>query len=425
MATTLDQPKPALNLDVGSDQAVTFQPFTLPSTNQRTLSEPHPPNTALPLALKPSQPTTLGAAITTIQTLQTTSKTLTTLLARHGALLFRNLPIHSADDFSRFAHAFGYSPHEIIGIVVDRPLLAPNVAPANEAPPHVRIHSHNESPQVPHAPGYIFFHAHVAPAGEGTGGETPLSSSLELFRIVKEEMPEFVDALARKGVLSRVTYKVAPQYQGGSTLRQAFGKHIEDGDDGETRKRKIEAQLRRYGRGDFTSWEWGHDEEGQETLVVQHRLLVVRMQSGTGLPGLFTGLASYWWNRKQQKQEDQARRQAGESVDGRSAKAEQGRSNVTTQLFGDGSEIPEEWLEGLFGITERIRVLHRWEEGDVLVLDNEIAQHGREPWVGEQGDRVVYASLWDAEDVPGRYIYEGAQTEGWEGVVRAGEDVVF
>lgn len=67
---------------------------------------------------------------------------------------------------------------------MDRPLLAKNVAPANESVLTNRIGSHNESPQVPHgvyrievgdyllgylgtkkriAPAYIFFYAHRAP----------------------------------------------------------------------------------------------------------------------------------------------------------------------------------------------------------------------------------------------------------------------
>jgi hypothetical protein len=38
----------------------------------------------------------------------------------------------------------------------------------------------------------------------------------------------------------------------------------------------------------------------------------------------------------------------------------------------------------------------------VLVYDNIIAQHGRQPWEGEQSDRVVLASLFDG-NVPGAY----------------------
>ncbi|KAL2821086.1 hypothetical protein BJX63DRAFT_443594 [Aspergillus granulosus] len=388
---------PSLRLHDDHPSLLTFEPFTLPPTNQRTLGPPHPPNTPIPLALRPSSsansPITLDSAISTIHHLQRT-KTLTTLLARHGTLLFRNLPIHSAADFSAFAHAFGYKPHEIIGIVVDRPLLAPNVAPANEAPKHVRIYNHNESPQVPHAPEYIFFYANKAPE---VGGETPISSSLELFQRAQREIPEFVDRLAAKGILSRVTYKVGRQYVGGSTLREAFGKEIVDGDDEGTQEAKIEAQIARYGRGEYTSFEWTVDEEGDKTLILTHRLPVIRTQPGTNLPTLFTGLAAYYKNKLEAEQNTGA-----------------GRKNVAVQLFGDGTPIPEEYLEVLARITDEIRVLHKWQEGDVLVFDNVVAQHGREPWEGKQGDRVVQASLFDGDQVPGAYGFGG-----WAQVVQA------
>lgn len=132
---------------------LTFESFDLPASNQRILGPPHEPNTVIPLALRPHLHDgafpSLEQVIASIRSLQAQDNFLTKKLATHGALLFRGLPLESALDFSRFSHAFGYSPHEIIGIVVDRPLLAPNVAPANESPKEVLIYNHNESPQVP------------------------------------------------------------------------------------------------------------------------------------------------------------------------------------------------------------------------------------------------------------------------------------
>lgn len=378
------------------DSNLIFEPFTLPSSNQRTLGTPHPPDTVTPLALRPSthdnvQPS-LETAISTIKHLQS-SDILTKKLAQHGTLLFRGLPIHSATDFSKFAHAFGYSPHEIIGIVVDRPLLAPNVAPANEAPKEVCIYNHNESPQVPHAPEYIFFYCHSAPE---IGGETPISSSLELFARAQAEIPDFIEKLAAKGIKSTVTYKVDKQYEGGSTLKQAFGKTIEEGDDAETRKRKVEEQIQRYGRGEHTIWEWQDDGK---TLLVTHHLPAVRTHPATNLPTLFTGLAAIYKNFVE------------------NSNANSGKRNITQQLFGDGTPIPTEYLKKLAEITEDIRVLHKWQQGDVLVYDNVVSQHGRQPWGGKQEDRVVLASLWDGQ-TPGKY--EGSHGD-WAQVVQASD----
>lgn len=390
MTTILSQP----TLDVrNSGSAVTpaliFESFDLPASNQRLLGEPHPTGTVSPLALRPSTHDTsnlsLDKVVETVESLQAHGEILTKKLATHGCLLFRGLPIHSAEDFSRFAHAFGYKPHEIIGIVVDRPLLAPNVAPANESPKEVLIYNHNESPQVPHAPEYVFFYSHRAPS-QG-GGETPISSSLELFHRAQAEIPEFIAELGEKGILSKVTYKVDRQYEGGSTLKQAFGKDIQDGDEESTRRAKIEAQIARYGRGKHTTWEWTDDG-----VVLTHRLPAIRTQPETNLPTLFTGLAGYY----------------------KYSLSNAGRKNVTQQLYGDGTPIPARYLAHLAKITDEIRVLHKWERGDVLVYDNVIAQHGRQPWQGEQSDRVVYASLFDGKEVPGAY-----GSADWAQVVQA------
>ena len=79
-----------------------------------------------------------------------------------------------------------------------------------------------------------------------------------------------------------------------------------------------------------------------------------------------------------------------------------GQADAIQQLYGDGTPIPDEYLEHLAMITDEIRVLHQWQQGDVLVYDNVVAQHGRQPWEGEQEDRVILASLFDG-NVPGAY----------------------
>lgn len=370
-----------LKLDGPPSPTLVFESFDLPASNQRVLGAPHLANTVTPLALRPSThdnvQVDLDTVVETIKSLQAQDGILTKKLARHGTLLFRGLPIQNANDFSRFAHAFGYKPHEIIGIVVDRPVLAPNVAPANETPNSVLIYNHNESPQVPHAPEYIFFYGHKAPE---KGGETPISSSLELFYRAQREIPEFITKLTEKGILSKVVYKVEKQYEGGSTLKQAFGKEIQESDDEATRRAKIEAQISCYGRGKFTTWEWTHDG-----ITLTHRLPAIRTHPETNLPTLFTGLAAYYKNAH--------------------VNTPSGRKNVTKQLYGDGTPIPEKYLEHLTKITDEIHVLHKWQQGDVLVYDNVVAQHGRQPWEGEQSDRVVLASLFDGAKVPGAYGY--------------------
>ena len=163
MATVSSETPSGLDRVVGNYQDTTtedtpnhidfaLESFDLPQTNQRFPGYPQKPGIQIPLALRPTvskSDISLDSTIRHIRDLAMQGR-LDDLLSMHGTILFRGLPILTALDFSKFSHAFGYSPHEIIGIVVDRPLLAPNVAPANEAPKTTNIGIHNESPQVPH-----------------------------------------------------------------------------------------------------------------------------------------------------------------------------------------------------------------------------------------------------------------------------------
>lgn len=70
---------------------------------------------------------------------------------------------------------------------------------------------------------------------------------------------------------------------------------------------------------------------------------------------------------------------------------------------GHGASIPEKYHKHLADIADGIRVLHKWQQGDVLVFDSTIAQYGRQRWKVEQSDRMILASLFDGESVPGTY----------------------
>lgn len=380
-----------------------FEEFDLPAGSQRILGEPHAPGTVCPLALRlPKQggqiekdesgnKNELDIAIATVERLQA-QDVLTKKLASHGTLLFRGLPIHTAADFGRFASAFGFAPHEVIGNVIVRPAYAPNVTTANEATRNVQIYSHNESAHVPNAPAYVFFCGYRVPQA-GHGGESPASSSLELFHRAELEMPEFVRELRDKGILSRLVYKTDKQYPGGASLRDAFGKDVLDSDDKITRRAKMEAQMRRYGRGPHTTWEWIDVGPEEEELIITHHLPGIRTQPGTNLPSFFTGLAAYWKNREFQRSRE---------VTNSNGLAKE-RGGTMQQLYGDGSPIADHHLARLAAITDELRVLHQWERGDVLVYDNLVAQHGRQGWEGEQGDRLILASMFDGKELPGAY----------------------
>jgi hypothetical protein len=51
-------------------------------------------------------------------------------------------------------------------------------------------------------------------------------------------------------------------------------------------------------------------------------------------------------------------------------------------FYGDGTPIDDADLEGIRAAYEKEIVVFRWQEGDVLLLDNMLAAHGRKPYRG-------------------------------------------
>lgn len=85
------------------------------------------------------------------------------LLDKHGAIYFQNLGLKDAEQFSRFAHSFGWTAHEDIGNPVRRTIHTKNVATANEGPNTQPVYPHNEFGLSPHYPSYVLFFCLSAP----------------------------------------------------------------------------------------------------------------------------------------------------------------------------------------------------------------------------------------------------------------------
>lgn len=58
--------------------------------------------------------------------------------------------------------------------------------------------------------------------------------------------------------------------------------------------------------------------------------------------------------------------------------------------FGDGSPIPKEYIEEVISVLNEITIPVPWKIGDILMVDNMTALHGRLPFTG---DRKILASM--------------------------------
>ena len=60
--------------------------------------------------------------------------------------------------------------------------------------------------------------------------------------------------------------------------------------------------------------------------------------------------------------------------------------------FGDGSEIPEEYVEHIEDVIWKNMVIYSWKKGDVICLDNFSTSHGRLPYYGPREIMVAWTS---------------------------------
>jgi hypothetical protein len=58
--------------------------------------------------------------------------------------------------------------------------------------------------------------------------------------------------------------------------------------------------------------------------------------------------------------------------------------------YGDGSPIEIEALEHIRAIYEQEKIVFKWQKRDIMILDNLLMAHGRQPY---QGERKVVVAL--------------------------------
>lgn len=211
---------------------------------QRTSVFGYTDDKAFPLALrvKSDREPTLEDAIAHISALNKSGDIFRLVQQYGGAVLLCGLPITTPNDYSRIAHAFGFSPHEEIGRPPIRTVLVPNVKTANEGPPELPIRSHNEYGWSTHNPAWLTFLCLKVPE---SGGATPIISSIRLAWKLKKEAPDFLKQLLERGVKYVYRYgREEVKSNTGASIFAAYGQHVKENDDKATIKQKVEAEVR-------------------------------------------------------------------------------------------------------------------------------------------------------------------------------------
>ena len=269
----------------------------------------------------------------------------------HGAVLVRGLPLIKPEDFDAVVSAFNFPNFSYADSLSNayRINYTPRVFSANEAPSDITIFLHHEMAQTPIYPSKLFFFCQRA-ADEG--GATPICRSDVLWKRLCEQRPDFAEACRARGLkYSNVMPAEADKSSGmGRSWQSTFS--VDTRKDAEARLVKLSY-----------SWEWQPNGDLRVTTPV---LPAVR-DLGDGRASFFNQLIAAF-NGWKDIRNDPAR----------------------AITFGDGTPIDSGDVAAASAIADEVTFDIPWQAGDLALVDNYVAMHGRRNF---KGTRRVLASL--------------------------------
>ncbi len=271
-------------------------------------------------------------------------------LSSTGAILFRGFPVTNAESYDAFFSAFNYANFtykESLSNAV-RINHTELVFTANEAPKDVEIFLHNEMAQTPIYPSIISLFCENAAE---KGGATALCRSDSVYDQLAQKEPELTDKLERLGIKYTTTMpkEDSPESGQGRSWRSTLG--VKSVDQAEDKLRSLDY-----------SWRWGEDG----SLVAQTAALPAIKTLEGGRKVFFNQIVAAYQGWKGVKEDPSC-----------------------ALCFGDDSAFPVSFLENVVSIAKSLSFDLEWQDGDVAIVDNHLAMHGRLPYSGERKRKVL------------------------------------
>ncbi|MDS1269612.1 TauD/TfdA family dioxygenase [Lipingzhangella sp. LS1_29] len=278
-------------------------------------------------------------------------------LAKFGALLFRDFPIRTDEDFAGLVTSLARRPLDYRERSTKRTRTASNVYTSTEYPATKGIAAHSENSFQLTVPGKILF---FAKRPSDSGGETPLAANT---RIVHRLDADVLRELRQREI------RYVRNFDGGFDLswQEAF-------------QTETRAEVESYCRINAIDYEWTDPDH----LRTWQTRPATRHYPRTGQEVWFNQLHLFHSSNL-----DPAMRTAmvdSLGVDGLPRNA----------VFGDGTAISDELVDHVRKAIAASEVAFPWSAGDVLVADNLLISHGRRPY---SGTREVRVALIDPVDL--------------------------
>lgn len=269
-------------------------------------------------------------------------------LKENGAILFRGFQVNSIEKFQLFMTYFGQDVLEYKLRSSPRHAVGEKVYISTKYPAEYAINMHSESSYSPLHPRKIVFCC-LEPPDEG--GETPIADNRLVLKWISDKTKEKFGSLG-------VKYRRFFSDGAGMSWQEAF--QTSDKQVVENECKNMEINFKWENETDLVlTWNkkaiWNHPETG-DTIWFNHALFFNQYA-----PGYEELNSAIDYNRL-----------------------------PNNTFFGDGTEITKEDIKEILEAYQKSTIQFKWERGDVLLLDNMLMSHGRNPF---KGNRNIIVSI--------------------------------
>ena len=302
-----------------------------------------PSGSCLPLVITPAT-----AGVELINWARSNREFLEARLLQEGAILFRNFDLPTAEEFEQLIETVSGKLLDYSYRSTPRTLVSGRIYTSTEYPAHQSIPLHNEHAYSRSWPMKLwFFSMQVA----DDGGETPIADSRKIYQHIPTEIR---DCFERKGLMYVRNY--------GTGLDLAWARRISNDEPCGCGRLLPQAEI---------EFEW----IGEDQLRTRQRCQVSAQHPQTG--------EMVWFNQAHLFHISRLPAEARDWLLSTFAEEDLPR-NV---YFADGSAIEPDMVNEILKVYEQQAVVFPWRAGDVLLIDNMLTAHGRNPFRGKR--RVV------------------------------------
>lgn len=276
-------------------------------------------------------------------------------LAKHGAVLLRGFAIDTPEEFESVVEAV--QPKLLNYVEGDSPRtkITGKVYTSTEYPETYQISLHNELSYAHKWPRKIFFYCATPPA---QGGETPIVDCRDVLQALDPQLRE-------RFITRKVKY--VNNLHGGGGVGKSWQDTFETND---------KSEVVRYLSDGGVSFTW--DDRGTLHTSQIREAIITHPVTGERV----------WFNQAEQWHPSTLDLKNRRAMTALGIKEEELPHYAS---FGDGGPLDEQELSEIRRLMRERAVYFPWQQRDVLVLDNVLVAHGRNPFKGPRKILVAMA----------------------------------